>query len=603
MKTFLRVLSFVRPFIGLFFIAIFFNIAFAILSTVFIAVIHPVLQILFTTSTESISLQNVSLLGSLKNSFYSSFRSLVLVENQTQSLLRLCGFVVLISVFRNLSKYFSSVYTTKLNDSIVKKMRDTLFNRMVTLSMDFYAKNRSGDLLSLINNDVSTMHSAIDPFLSTIFRNPIEIALLLTLLLSLSPLLTLIAFSSSFLGLFVIRISKKYIRKYATRLTEAHANYTSIAQETIFGIRAIKAFGAEDSLITKFKKQTSAMVKDALKIQKVQSLAPSINDLVAIISLAVVLFIGGSQVFEGTMSGADVMQFLFALFAIMSPISGLTNIPIQMQKGIVSAERVFRILDTKETVVSGTFPLPTFSTSITIEDVSFAYREDVEVLKNVTLEIPKGKKVAFVGSSGSGKSTMLDLVIRFYDPTKGKISFDAIPIREFVLSDYRKLFGIVSQEPQLFNDTIRANICFGSSTISEEHMIQSATLANAHDFIVALPNGYDTIIGDRGILLSGGQKQRISIARALAIQPEILVFDEATSALDSESEKLVQEAINNLLENNTAIIVAHRLSTILACDCIYVFENGRIVEQGTHSELIEIENGVYKNLYTIQFAI
>ena len=601
MKTFLRVLSFVRPFIGLFFIAIFFNILFAFLSTVFIAVIHPVLQILFN-STSDIQLSNSSVLGSMKDSFYAAIRSKVLVENQYDSLLRLCIFIISLALIRNITKYFSNITSTRLNEKIIKNMKDTLFTKITSLSMDFYSKHRSGDLISLLNNDVGSMHSSIDPFMSTLFRNPVEIILLITLLLSLSPWLTFVAFSTSFIGVVVIRIATKYIRKYAHRIQQAHANSTAVAQETIFGIRTIKAFSAEKSMIAVFKKHTTDMVKDLVKVSRIQSLAPSINDVVAIVSLAVVLYIGGSQVFEGTMNGADVMQFLFALFAIMSPISGLTNIPIQIQRGIVSAERVFTVLDTTESVVNGTKSCSGFKDSLVVSNVSFEYVKQNPVLKNVSLELQKSKKIALVGASGSGKSTMLDLLIRFYDPFEGTITLDGENIKNLQLEEYRLLFGVVSQEAQLFNDSIRNNILFGSPNATEEQIISAAKLANAHSFISELPNGYNSMIGDRGIMLSGGQKQRLSIARALVANPQILLFDEATSALDSESEKLVQDAINTVLKDRSAIIVAHRLSTILACDCIYVFENGRIVEQGTHSELINIENGVYKNLYTIQFA-
>ena len=602
MKTFFRVLQFVRPFIGLFFIAIVCNILFALLSTVFIAVIHPVLQILFN-STSDLQLTNVSVLGSIKDSFYASIRAIVLVENQYESLLRLCVFIISLSLIRNITKYISSITSTRLNEKIIKNMKDTLFSKISTLSMDFYAKHRSGELISLLNNDVGSMHSSIDPFMSTIFRNPVEILLLLALLLSLSPWLTFVAFSTSFVGVIVIRIATKYIRKYAHRIQQAHANSTAVAQETIYGIRTIKSFSAEERMIRVFKKHTTDMVKDLVKVSRIQSLAPSINDLVAIISLAVVLYMGGSQVFEGSMNGADVMQFLFALFAIMSPISGLTNIPIQIQRGIVSAERVFKVLDTTETVKNGSKTIIGFNDSLVVSNVSFEYREHNPVLKNVSLELGKSKKIALVGASGSGKSTMLDLLIRFYDPNEGTITIDGENIKNVKLEDYRSLFGVVSQEAQLFNDSIRNNILFGFPNATDDEIISAAKLANAHSFITELPDGYNTIIGDRGIMLSGGQKQRLSIARALVANPQILLFDEATSALDSESEKLVQDAINTLLIDRSAIVVAHRLSTILSCDCIYVFENGSIVEQGTHSELIEIENGVYKNLYSIQFAM
>ncbi len=380
----------------------------------------------------------------------------------------------------------------------------------------------------------------------------------------------------------------------------AMADYTSTLNETIGGIRIIKAFNNEDNSIDRFKKDTNKYVLSAIKHKKIIEIIPSVNELFAIIALCVVLFIGGSQVLNNDMPPEKLMLFLFSLFSIMSPISTIFNSLSKFQHCIVAAERIFSIIDNEPTVKSGSIKINSFRDKIKIVNVNFAYNSEL-VLKNINLEIPKGKKVAFVGASGSGKSTLLDLIIRFFNPTTGEIYIDDINIRELEIASYRNLFGIVSQESILFNDTIENNIRFGLENVTKDEVINAAKQANAYNFIMNLPLGFDTGIGDRGVTLSGGERQRIAIARAILRNPEILLFDEATSALDSENEKIVQDAINSNLKDKTAIIVAHRLATIVDCDEIFVFENGQIVESGTHKELIE-KNGVYAKLYHIQFG-
>jgi subfamily B ATP-binding cassette protein MsbA len=306
------------------------------------------------------------------------------------------------------------------------------------------------------------------------------------------------------------------------------------------------------------------------------------------------------EVIQGKMSGDDLFTFLFILFSIMSPITLLIHSVALYQRGYVASERVFKIIDQKPTIQSGKNTISKFNDSIKINNVSFGYLNE-PVISNADFVIKKGKKIAFVGASGSGKSTMLDLIIRFYDPIEGEILLDNINIKDFTIESYRSMFGIVAQESMLFNDTVANNIKFGYPEATMDEIIEAAKLANAYNFIMKMPKGFDSKLGDRGILLSGGERQRISIARALVRNPQILVFDEATSSLDAESEKIVQDAINVSLKGRTAIIVAHRLSTIINCDEIFIFDNGRIVERGIHTELIKLK-GIYKKLYDLQFA-
>ncbi len=372
-------------------------------------------------------------------------------------------------------------------------------------------------------------------------------------------------------------------------------------QETISGIRVVKAYNAEKSAIGRFIEQTQKFVLSAIKHKKVTSMIPSFNEVFAIIALCVVLFVGGSQVLiTKELTSADLIAFLFYLFAIMSPIALTFDNLSKFQRGFVAAERVFAIMDTKPSVKSGKKVIKSFNKEIIVKDVFFAY-ENIGVIKNANFIIPKTKKIAFVGASGSGKSTMLDIIIRFYDPNEGEILVDGLNITKIKLSSYRSLFGVVSQDTILFNDSISNNIKYGFTDATEDDVIAASKIANAYDFIMQLPEGFNTFVGDRGVMLSGGERQRIAIARALVRNPEILVFDEATSSLDSESEKIVQDAINNSLTNKTAIIIAHRLATVINCDVIHVFDNGRILESGSHKELME-RNGVYRKLHDIQFA-
>lgn len=575
---------------------------FSVLSTVTIIVIQPVLEALFnpeSMNSHPLLSNNESISVAIKQWFFTTVLDIVQSDSHSTTLLHLGLLILFLFILKNLTKYLGNNVNVRLGEGISKSIRDQLFKKMMSLSMDYFNRSKVGDNISFITNSVATMNGAVSPIFLTVFRQPIEIALFLAVLFSYSPFLTMIAFSTSIGSLLIIKLSTKAIKMYASRMLFSMHALTSLIQEMISGIRLVKTTASEDKATHQFEQETQRYVKASVKNQKLVDLVPVLNEILAISALCAVLYVGGNQVYDKELKPQELMTFLFALFSIMSPIAQLTNTPAVIQKGIVAAETVFDIIDQQPTVKNGNTSIHTFTSSITVDNLHFSYDGNHEVLHDINLNIDKGKTIALVGQSGSGKSTMSDLIVRLYDPNKGSICIDGINIKEFSIEEYRQLFGIVSQDSFLFNDTIAENICFGKNIISEDEMIYAAKMANAHDFIMSLPMGYQTKIGDRGVLLSGGQKQRLAIARALVRKPQILIFDEATSALDAESEHLVQEAIHNLLHGRTALIIAHRLSTIIDADCIYVFDNGSIAESGTHKELLE-KGGIYFRLCSLQ---
>lgn len=603
-RKYARILSFVSGLWKYVFLSFILNIIFSIFETMSIAIIQPIIQLLFNSdspiSVGASSPNNP--FEAVKNAFYDKVNAIIFVDGNTQgTLIRLSILVIVIFALKNTFKYLANIIGTKASENIIKNMRDRLFEKLTSLSVDFFSKSRQGHIISVITNDVNSVNGNTISTLTTILKDTTQIVIFLMLLIAVSPYLTAVAFSTSIISVIFIKLTIKYLRKYAQRMQETMSDYTSSIQETLFGIRIVKAYNAEESVNNKFTSQTSSYVHSAIKHRIVTAIIPVINELFAITALCFVLYLGGSQVVSGEMSGADLMLFLFTLFSIMSPISSLINQFTSFQTGLVAADRVFSILDAQPSVTDGSQHNNGLNQAIEVRNLSFSYEKDKQVLKDCSLSIPKGKKIALVGASGSGKSTMLDLLIRFYDPSSGEILLDGQNIRQLNAKEYRSLFGIVSQETLLFNDTIANNIKYGYEA-SDEEVIAAAKTANAYKFIEKMPKGIHTVIGDRGVLISGGERQRIAIARALLRQPQILIFDEATSALDAESEKVVQEAINASLENRTAVMVAHRLSTIKDCDTIYVFDNGKIVESGSHSELNAL-NGIYKKLCDIQFDI
>ncbi len=600
MKTILRVFKFIRGFELIFVLSMVTNILYSVLTAASIAIIQPILKVIFSQEAPSqVTSVPTGFLSELKEWFYGTITTIVITDDKATMLLRLSMLIIATFLAKNIAKYLGGNFNTRLAEGMVKSMRDKLFTRMINLSMDFFNRNKSGDLISLVTNDIGTMHGSISPLIMVVFREPIQIIVMLSLLISFSPTLTLLAFSTSIFSLVLVRFSTKYLRRYASRMQATVASFTSVLQETTSGIRAIKSADAERHAVKRFTDETYRYVRAAIKSQKVGDLVPAVNDMLAIVALSTVLYVGGMQVFAGKLQGSELMAFLFLLFGIMSPIASVTGLPAQIQRGLVAAERVFAVMDSMPSVPAGEKTVTGLRTQFEVKNMSFKYN-DTPVLQDITFTLQKGKKLALVGPSGGGKSTMVDIIARFYDPYQGEVLLDGENIRNFTLESYRPLFGIVSQEAVLFNDTIANNIALGFPNATPEDIERAARIANAHEFIAKLPEGYNSYVGDRGVLLSGGQKQRISIARAIVRQPEILIFDEATSALDSESEQAVQEAISRVLENRTAIIIAHRLSTIISADEILVLDGGRITERGNHATLLA-QGGTYKRLYDIQF--
>jgi subfamily B ATP-binding cassette protein MsbA len=575
---------------------------FSIFSALTIALIKLILGFLFQVeqTAQVAAPTQVGFFENIKNEFFRYSYSLIQADTVGGQMFRLGVLIIVLFAFKNIFKYLGAVVGDIFNQRVVKNIRDTIFTKITSLSMDYFNREKQGTIISKVSNDVTLLNSNTIASINGVITDSLQIVIFLFFLLTISTHLTLLAFSTSILSLLFIRISVKYLKRYAMRMQDAMANFTTTLQEAIGGIRVLKALNAKEATDKRFAKDTSNYVSSAIKHKKIMALVPAINEIWAILGLCVVLVVGGQEVLvEKSIKPDDLMTFLFMLFAIMTPITSLVNQYSNMQRGIVAGERIMEILDEEPSIKDGTQAISTINSELKFNNVSFAYI-DHHVLKNVDIKLEKGKKVAFVGGSGSGKSTALDLITRFYDPKEGNITLDGVDIRDILIRDYRSLFGIVSQENVLFNDTIYNNIVYGMNDVSDEKVIEAAKIANAYNFIMKLPDQFDTTIGDRGVTLSGGERQRVAIARALVRNPEILIFDEATSALDAESEKVVQEAIESSLKDKTAVIVAHRLSTIVHCDTIYMFDKGKVVESGTHSELIS-KGGLYKNLYEIQY--
>lgn len=600
-KSFLgQVIGFVKPFGLLFVFAMILNAVFSVFNTIAVGLIKPIFSLIFSPGQKTEPVPS-NALERISADYYRFLDNLIHSDSGLEhTLLNLGLLIIVVFVLKNVFKYWSSVVTVRLEEGVSKSIRDKIFSHLTSLSVDFFSKSKSGNLMSIISNDAQALNATTVASFSVLLRELIQVVLFLILLLGISTKLTLIAFSTSILSFIVIRVSMKYLRRYASRMQSAMANYTSTLQEAISGIRVVKAYNAEASVNEKFVKDTWNYVKSAVKHQKIITLIPAFSEVFAVAALCVVLYIGGLEIINNRMQSDNLAAFLFFLFSIMNPLITVVNSFAQFQRGSVALDRVNSILKKESSISSGNKTIKGFDDHLELKAVSFSY-EDSPTLKDVSVRIDKGKKIALVGPSGSGKSTFLDLVIRFYDPKSGQILVDGQDIREFDVESYRAMFGIVSQESMLFNDTIANNIRFGNNSLTEEQIIEASKLANAYNFIMNLPDGFNTFIGDRGVLLSGGEKQRLSIARALVRNPEILIFDEATSSLDAESEKVVQEAINYSLKNRTAIITAHRLSTIIDCDEILVIDHGEVIERGKHTELIALD-GIYKKLYDIQFT-
>ncbi|WP_040496975.1 ABC transporter ATP-binding protein [Fulvivirga imtechensis] len=605
MRTFFRVFKYGRN-LGTFLPQ---YIIYILLSVVFSAInftlLIPLLSVLFDTADTQV----VSDPGDFELTkdyaieyFYYTFGNIIQQSGKQQALLFVCV-IVIISVFvTNIFRYLATIIVTKIRLDVVKYLRMDIYNRVSSMHLGYFTNERKGDLMSRITNDVQEVEASILNSPKALFREPVTIIIYFIFLFSISAKLTIftilvLPITGGALAEIVRRLKKR-----AVQSQESLGRIVNILDETLGGMRIVKAFNARGYVTDKIDQETDYYRRVNLSYSYKKELGSPVSEFLGVAIVCIIIYYGGSLVLaaDGSLDGPQFIAYLAIFSQIISPGKAFAAGISGLQKGIASAERIFKVVDATPAIVNkpNAIDIKAFKQQIEFDHVRFAYGTE-PVLKDISFTLQKGQTIALVGPSGGGKSTLADLIPRFYDPTDGAVKIDGTDIRDCDVESVRKLMGIVTQESILFNDTIFNNIAFGLDDPKEEDVIQAAKIANAHDFIMDMEEGYDTNIGDRGLKLSGGQRQRISIARAVMKNPPVLILDEATSALDSESEKLVQEALANLMKNRTSLVIAHRLSTIQHADQILVIQGGEIVERGTHDELVNQE-GIYKKLSAMQ---
>ncbi|MDR1699289.1 MAG: ABC transporter ATP-binding protein/permease [Prevotellaceae bacterium] len=592
---------------------IFLNILFNFLGTVFslfsFALIIPILQILFKTGAAEVynytPLADVPLrdMGEvLKDNLYFLVTDFIDTYGGVYTLLVLAAVLTVMTAFKTGFSYLASFYMIPIRTGVLRDLRNQMFRKITTLHIGFFSNERKGDIMSRMMGDVSEVENSIMSSLDMMFKNPIMILIYLITMLLLSWQLTIfVLILLPLMGYLMGGVSRSLKRK-SRMAQEQTGELFSQVEETLGGLRVIKAFNAEPKVVGRFAGLNETLRNTMNKVQRKYSLAHPMSEFLGTCTIAVILVFGGWLILENnsSLTAAGFIYYIVIFYSIINPAKDLSKAWYSIQKGLAALERVDKILMEKNNLTEPRNPVlkSTLDDKIEYRNVHFKYTNDW-VLKNVNITVPKGKTIALVGQSGSGKSTAVDLLPRFYDCSKGGIFIDNVNVKDMRLHDLRELMGNVNQEAILFNDTFFNNITFGVENATLDQVMEAAKIANAHEFIMATEDGYDTNIGDRGNKLSGGQRQRISIARAILKNPPILILDEATSALDTESEKLVQEALENLMRNRTTVVIAHRLSTIKNADCIYVMFEGEVVEQGTHDELIA-KDGYYRRLQEMQ---
>ncbi|MDP4210255.1 MAG: ABC transporter ATP-binding protein [Bacteroidota bacterium] len=604
MKQFFRyVIKLISPYKWNAGLNILFNILTSIFGVVSIAMIIPFLNVLFDKSQKVVDpVHFVFSMKGVENYFKFTLSHLIESQGKASALFAVCILVITMMFFKTLTWYLANYFLTPLRNGVVRDMRNQIYSKILGLPLGYFTETRKGDVLSRMTGDVQEIEWSIMSSLEMMFREPIMIIISLVGLLWISPQLTLFVFILLPVAGTIIGLIGKNLRKTSMKGQIKMGEVMSTIEETLSGLRVIKAFNAEKRAYATFYRQNNEYTRIANRIMRKRFLASPVSEFLGVGTLVIVLWYGGNMALAGnkSISSEALIGFVAIFSQIINPAKNFTQAFYNIQKGRASLDRVNAILDADERIVEkpDAIEVKKFGKEIEFRNASFAY-ENEKVLKNINLKIEKGKSIALVGQSGSGKSTLVDLIPRFYDIQEGDILLDGTSIKDLKLTDLRGLMGNVNQEAILFNDSFYNNIAFGVENTTPEAVEAAAKVANAHEFIIATENGYETNIGDRGGKLSGGQRQRISIARAVLKNPPILILDEATSALDTESEHLVQEALFNLMKNRTSIVIAHRLSTIKNADEICVLYEGEIVERGKHEELLAL-NGHYKKLYDLQ---
>ncbi len=603
MKRFFQLLSYVKPYWINAILNGLFNILGSIFSLFSLAMVIPFLGILFGTQEpvrESVPFELS--VNSIQHNFNYLLTKQIDENGPASALLIVSIIVVLTSLLKNFFIFMANYFMAPIRNGVIQDIRNKLYDKILQLPLSFFSNEKKGDIITRMSNDVQEVEWSIMSSIEMIFRDPVTILIYLITLFFMSYELTLFALILlPISGLVIGRVGKN-LRKQSNQGQRRIGNIVSVVEETISGIRIIKGFNAEEKMSQRFKSMNHFYTQLMIKLFRRRYLASPLSEFLGTIVLVSLMYFGGSLVLnhQANLSSQQFIAYLVIFSQVINPAKAFSQAYYNIQKGMASLDRIHHILaaDIKIYEAEDAVSKKEFTDSIEFKNISFKY-EDEYVLKNVSFTIKKGQMVALVGPSGAGKSTIADLIPRFFDVNDGDILIDGISIKKIKIKDLRNLMGIVTQQPVLFNDTIYRNIAFGTENVTEEKVIQAAKVANAYDFIMEYPSHFYTNIGDSGDKLSGGQKQRLSIARAVLKNPPILILDEATSSLDTESERLVQDALNKLMKNRTSVVIAHRLSTIVNADQILVINKGEIIEQGTHDELIK-KDGLYKKLHDIQ---
>ena len=598
MPVYKRLLPFLRPHFWRMAITIVANLVAALLDGFAIALLIPFLNILFHQPSTAMKS------GWISKLLDATVGSRIMPGYEMHSLRNVIILVLIAVVLKNLLVWVAGQFGATLQEYVTRDLRNAVYRHLAHLPLGYFTQMKAGQILSRVINDTFETRLILTQIVTQSLQSASLVLVYIAILFSISWQLSLIALIiMPLLGVSLQPMLRK-LRRGNLRRGNVHGEMTSVLQETISGIRLVKASGTESYEEGRFAEGSNKYARSSLKLTRLALVAPPVTEIIGTVIAVLILWIGAWQVLRsGTMTGATLLAFLTLVLRLLQPLKQLSQMRTTAQSSLASAERLFEILDSPAEFQRdrGTRDMATFDRHLEFENVSFSYG-DAPVLSNIDFSASKGEVVALVGPSGSGKSTLVDLIPRFYEPTSGRILLDGVDTREIKLPALRSLTGIVSQETVLFHDTVRSNIAYGATDQhSQEQVEAAARAANAHEFIMELPRGYDTLLGERGTRLSGGQRQRLAIARALLTDPPILILDEATSALDTESERLVQEAVDRLLQGRTVFVIAHRLSTITHADQILVLERGEIVERGTHAELLA-RRGAYHRLYSLQFG-
>ncbi|AIJ38546.1 ABC transporter ATP-binding protein [Flavobacterium psychrophilum] len=596
-----KIFPFVKPYKNHVVWNIFYNILYALFSTLSFIALMPMMQVLFET-TKAVNKKPIwtDIWDITKYGKELLYYNITLLDKK-DALILVIILIIFTFFFKNIFNYLASYHMMHLQNNVLKDLRIQLFEKIISLPIGFYSEQRKGDVMSRMLGDVGQFQNTFFVVLELIVREPLTILFTIIAMFNISVKLTLFVFVFIPISGFIISRLGKNLKSKSNKAQAESGFFISILEETLGGMKVVKSYNAENTFTKKFTDSIMRMIKLSTSIGNKNNLASPLSEFLGIVTIAILLWYGGKMVLvDHTLEGAVFIVYMALAYNILTPAKAISKASYSVKAGMAAAERVLVILEHENPIKSkeNAIEKNTFEDKIEIKNINFRYEEE-NVLKNFTITVPKGKTIALVGQSGSGKSTIANLLTRFYDVNEGNITIDGIDIKDMKLESLRGLMGLVTQDSILFNDTIKNNILLGKENATDEEVIEALKIANAYEFVMNLPNGIETNIGDAGNKLSGGQKQRLSIARAVLKNPPIMILDEATSALDTESEKFVQIALENMMQNRTSIVIAHRLSTIQKADNIIVMKKGEIVEQGTHTELLAL-NGTYSNLVTMQ---